>query len=215
MTDSIDNKNAHVFIDNVHKHNIKNDSDFLISNMPLKNSISILDVGYGTGNLLLKLRETPYEIIEYGVEKSQLLYEHSREELLKRRVNIFCSDFENWSINRQFDIITMSFYLHHVNDFSKHLKKAFSMVNNTGIIIILDRIALNNEAKIEFRSYWEAYYASKHEWHEECPNIFTREELINIANSNGFTIEEFILVPNDNRKGTENFPKTLVIIKHQ
>lgn len=213
MTDSIDNIDALVFIDNVYKHNIKNDSDFLISNMPLKDSINILDVGYGNGNLLLKIQNTTYKVNAYGVEKSQLLYEHSREQLLKSKVNIFCEDFENLSIDKQFDIIIMSFYLHHVDDFSKHLIKAFSMLNNNGIIIILDRIALNHEAKIEFTTYWEEYYSSEHEWHEECPSIFTREELINAAKNEGFTTEDFIIVPNDFRKGTEKFPKTLVIIK--
>lgn len=213
MTDSIDNKDAALYLENVHKHNIAKDSEFLLSQLKLRNSMYILDVGYGTGNLLFKLKNTLYDINAYGVEKSEALFEHSREQLQKAKVNIFCEDFEAWSTGERFDIIIMSFYLHHVGDFSKHLAKAISMLKSDGTVIILDRIALNDKSKEEFRVFWEQHYASAHEWQEECPGIFTREELISSLKSMGYAPEAFVLVPMDNRKGTENFPKTVAVIK--
>lgn len=215
MKDSIDDNNALTFISNVHKHNIKNDSDFLLANILIKDSLSILDVGYGTGNLLLKIKSQTYKTDVYGVEKSKTLYEYSKEKLLKEKINIFYTDFWEWSVDKQFDIIIMSFYLHHVNDFAKHLEKAIPMLNHNGKIVILDRIAKDDAAKKEFYFYWEEYYSSKHEWDEECPHIFSRQELIDTLKNRDFDIGEFILVPNDSRQGTENFPKTLVVIKSQ
>lgn len=215
MADSIENNDALLFIENVHKHNIENDTGFLLSQLPLRNSLNILDVGYGTGNLLLKIKNTQYDINAYGVEKSRVLYEHSKEILLKSKVNICCLDFEHWSENVKFDIIVMAFFLHHVDCFSDYLKKAFSLLNSQGMLVIMDRIALDYDSKLEFKSYWEKHYAATHEWREECPSIFTRAELQKIVEDNDLYLSEFILVPHDARHGAEKFPKTVAFIKRE
>lgn len=214
MNDSIDNKNAELFIKNVKNHNIENDTDFLISKIFFKNKIKILDIGYGTGKLLSKMRDQSKEINLYGVEKSKILYEYSKKSLLDKNIKTYCKDFENWKTDNTFDYIIMSFYLHHINNFSKHIFKALSLLNDNGILIIVDRIGITEDSKEEFEKYWKEYYANTHEWQEECPKIFTKEDLINTVKLKQFYVNDFIKVPNDTRKGTENFPKTIAFIKN-
>lgn len=213
MTDSIDNINAIKFINNVDKHNITNDIDFLVTQISDKANLNILDVGYGTGRLLSKLRDINQDINLYGVEKSLTLFEHSKNELTKENIQIFCSDFEKWDTKIKFDTIIMSFYLHHINDFSVHINKALNILNGEGKLIICDRIAIDDNAKLEFLEYWTTYYANQHEWDEECPNIFTKQELQSVIEKANCRIELYEKVPNDNRNGTMNFPKTIAIIK--
>ncbi|WP_462410642.1 class I SAM-dependent methyltransferase [Neobacillus sp. Marseille-QA0830] len=212
MADAIDHEDAITYLQHVDKHNIQNDSDFLLGHLPLQDSKCLLDVGYGSGQLLSKVLNAPYRLEAYGVEKSEALYEHSMQLFENKNIQLICTDFMDWQTDVRFDVITMSFYLHHV-DFSRHLTKALSLLDEGGVVIILDRIAMDEAAKREFRGYWEEYYAAQHEWYEDCPAIYTREEVDRVVRAAGFITGKFIPVPNDRRKGTENFPKTLVVVK--
>lgn len=211
--DSIDGHNAKVFIENISNHNIDNDCDFLLSLIPTQPVKNILDVGFGTGAFLSSAKKK-LQVDVVGVEKSRCLFEYTKPVRDNLNIVAYCEDFSNWVSHEKFDVIIMSFYLHHVADFSSHLGKALSMLNPSGRLIIMDRIALDEKAKDEFNEFWDKEYKAAHEWEEEKPKIFSREQLMTSAASNDFNQIDFYLVPTDTRKNTRNFPKTIAIIKN-
>ena len=211
--DSIDNYEAVVFLKNVHKHNIESDTDFIIENMEGKDAINILDVGYGSGILLKKMREKFNVANIFGVEKSHKIFDEMLNELKKYKVENFCSDFENWNTSVKFDIIIMSFYLHHINNVEIHINRALEYLKVNGKIIVVDRIAKDNNAKLEFIKYWHEYYKFKHEWNENVPALCTQAQIEKIIGKKNYIISKTMYLPNDNKVETINFRKTLLIIE--
>lgn len=211
--DAIDLHNGELFVRNISKHNIEGDTIFLISHIPYLSIKSLLDVGYGTGTLLLKIKELNRNIKAIGVDKSRYLFNNTHEVMTASGISVYCEDFIYWSSFERFDIIIMSFFLHHIEAFQLYLQRAFSMLKPNGRVIIMDRIAVNERAKNEFTVYWTEEYKDAHEWDEDCPNILSKEDLITVAHANGYFDVNFYKVPNDNRKGTQMFPKTLAILR--
>lgn len=212
MGDVIESVNAEVFLKNVDKHNIKNDTDFLISELKLTDHDYILDVGYGRGDLLKKLRGKNETLMLYGIEKSKVLFDHSWEVFEKRGINNYHEDFNEQCFDTKFNLIIISYYLHHVDDYRKHIEKSLELLKVGGTIYIVDRIACSDDAKLEFKEYWEKHYYAQHEWHEECPRILTLEDIENVVQANNAVVDNIKLVPNDSRVGVGNFPKTLIRI---
>lgn len=210
--DAIENADAMCFIENIKNHNVEGDSDLLLSYLARRRMKKMLDVGFGTGILMSKVKES-LDIDVFGVEKSQYLYEHTQRMRDKLGITAYCVDFLNWSSDEKFDAIIMSFYLHHVDVFQTHLKKALSMLNPNGSLLIMDRIALDENAIDEFDAFWREEYEDAHEWNEDKPNIFSRKQLICAAQANGYGMPLFHVMPTDTRKRTQRFPKTIAIVE--
>lgn len=207
--DSIDGDNARIYIENVHNHDIDHDTDWLTSN--ILRFDSFLDCGCGSGKLLKKLRAKYPESDLFGVEKSKVLVDYIKRCMID--VSLHNIDFLNFNSERKFDAIMFSFFLHHVYDQKQFLYKAINMLSKDGIIYIYDRIGKNEAAKKEFEIYWNSFYKNDHEWEEELPRLYTIFEIEEYVNNIGFSVISVQQAEHDTKKGTHNFPKTLIKIK--
>ena len=179
----------------------------------MKDDTRVLDVGYGTGHLLEKLAARFPDVTLSGVENSRELYAHSQSKLSSSGIRVACADFASFAPESTFDVVIFSFFLHHTADFRVHLGKALSLLNEGGKIVIADRIAMTDAAKGEFKKYWEAHYCSQHEWKEDCPVMYSRQDLKLFSQARGLVLGTFVLNPHDDRRECENFPKTLVTVE--
>lgn len=215
MSGAIENQDAQLFIENLEKHNIGSDTDYLVSHLKAIEADSVLDIGFGRGDLLCKLGKSNKFKTLVGIEKSVELFENAFDDFKDLKIDCIKGDFLKHEFDQKFDIIIMSFYLHHLEDYKEHLKKAALLLSSDGVIVIVDRIARDDQAKEEFKGYWTAYYKAIHEWHEECPNLLTLKEIGVEMTTYDLKIDDVMFVPNDKRKGVENFPKTLVKISRR
>lgn len=204
---------AIAFLSHLQNHSVDNDSTYLLSQLPLSTHCSLLDIGYGSGTLLQRIRTLDNTINLFGVEASKELFQMTAKSLLQDRVEIFLGDMLDYLPNQVFGIIVMSFFLHHLADPNKYLSHAVPWLDTNGIIAIMDRIALTPQEKAKFPAFWHDQYANQHEWHEECPNILTRMEYEEMLRQNRLRVVDISIVPNDNRPGTSGFPKTVVLAK--
>lgn len=208
---AIDDRNATQYLEHVWNHGIVNDAAFLVSKINFNKKLSILDVGYGSGYLLKLLKTKKKPLSLSGVEISKKLYIKSCKTLQKIGVKAHNTDFLNLPAYPSYDIVIMSFFLHHVNNPTRYIDHCNKLLLKNGRLVIMDRIAVTDEDKDSFLNYWEEYYSKKHEWREECPNLLTMDEVKKKLSQFSMSIEVETLVPNDNRAGAAGFPKTLII----
>ena len=212
MSGTIEHLDALLFIQHLEKHNIGSDTDYVLSRLKMIGAASVLDVGFGRGDLLHKMSNTKQFKLLVGIEKSTALFENAKKTFYDLDIETIHGDFLEYEFSQKFDVVVMSFYLHHLDDYKKHLKKAVTLLNTEGVMVIVDRIARDEHAKEKFRVYWNEYYREQHEWHEDCPTILTLEEIVDEITAYNLEIKFIMHLPNDNRKGVGNFPKTLVEI---
>jgi hypothetical protein len=104
----------------------------------------------------------------------------------------------------------MSYFLHHCEDASLHLRNAADMLPHGGRLYILDRVAIDQSALDAFPLFWEEHYRAAHEWREEMPRLATVSGLIDAAKEAGFDFVRRLVCPHDRRDGAGRFPKTLM-----
>jgi len=201
------------YLANLDKHGIHQDVDYLIYSLPTEKAESLLDVGYGSGLLLKKVRSVRKHMVLTGIEVSQAMYSHTRKFMQKNDIEVINADLLACKLKRKYEIIVMSFYLHHTLCPKQHLKCAKTLLMPFGALYIMDRIAITAHDKESFPLYWNDYYAQKHEWWEECPNILTRDEYRDLFTSLDMSVVLMEVVPHDNRQGADGFPKTLCVAK--
>lgn len=208
----ITGRDADLYIDNVLRHGLHEDTRWLIDVGRFPVGCRILDVGCGTGTLVRALAgEKQFARSVHGVELSRELADHSRRHVSGDSV-ITHADFLLWSPPEDWqpDTVVMSFYLHHTGDVVPHLKKAAGLLPHGGRLYILDRLALNRLALDTFPQFWKEQYRQAHEWHEEIPNLMMFDSLADAAQECGFKLVRRTVCPHDRRVGTEGFPKTLM-----
>ncbi len=210
--DSIEEGDATIYLENIDKHGIDDDIDFLVNRLGLTANSRVLDCGYGSGRLLINIRKMFPSTSLYGVEKSKTLFNYSVKDFTKNNIIVECNDFLNYKNNQKFDTIIMSFFLHHVLQLDSYIKHALELLNTNGQLIILDRIAIDTNAKESFITFWDDQYKEAHEWDEDIPNIFTLGDLSKVL-VKGYSIENTEILLHDKRPGVKNFPKTFVVVK--
>lgn len=110
------------------------------------NSIKVLDIGVGTGNLSQKYLNKGYNII--GIDQSRQMMNVAKQKYpnLKVRLGEFLKiPFSN----SEFDIIVSTYALHHLNDDEKELavKEMIRVLKDNGKIVIGDLMFENNVKK--------------------------------------------------------------------
>ncbi len=210
MTGAIELEEAESYLKNVHKHQLKLDVEFLhkFSGFPV--ATTTLDVGFGSGYLLLHLAKDPRSKRKlFGIEKSKQLYDSNRNVLNSVGVTAYNGDYLNWQNDERYmlNYIVMSFYLHHQKDPQEHILHSSNLLTKGNKLIIYDRVADTNDDKKKFFKYWSEYYQNEHEWNEECPNILTEQELFSIAEKSGLRFVRSAVAKHDTRAGASGFRK--------
>lgn len=132
---------------------------------------TLLDIGAGTGDFLIKAKDVGWEIL--GVEPS----EKARSLALSKGVTII----ENTEIleDHSVDVITMWHVLEHVPDIEKQIKELKRLLKPSGTILIAVPNFNSFDAK-HYGTYWAAYDVPRHLWHfsrTAMHKLFAREKL--------------------------------------
>lgn len=101
---------------------------------------NVLDIGFGTGTLILKLYEHGYRI--YGQDFSEKMFEIAQEKMPDAK--LFIGDISNGLVEplleNKYDAIISTYSLHHLTDDEKvtFLKDLLNQLNKCGVIYIGD-----------------------------------------------------------------------------
>jgi SAM-dependent methyltransferase len=204
---------ARLYINHVASHGLHEDIRWLLDVGRFPVGCCVLDVGCGTGTLVAALAaEKQFARSVIGVELSQELADHACRTVNGTGGTVVHSDFLSWTppAGWQPDTSVMSYFLHHCEDSSRHLRRAAAQLPHGGRLYVLDRVALDQSALDAFPRFWEEHYRAAHEWPEDMPRLTTASGLLDAAKDAGFAFVRRQICPHDRRAGAERFPKTLM-----
>ena len=96
------------------------------------NKIDILDVGCASGNFI-NYCNTTYKWNTFGIEPSKGAYSLA---IKKNKKNIYNTNFENFSLNKKFDVISFWASFEYCTDIDFVLKKIKTLLKKRGLLLI-------------------------------------------------------------------------------
>ncbi len=111
------------------------DGQKFIDAMQLDSTISVLEIGVGTGRLALKV--APECKCLCGIDVSPKTIERAAENLsLYENVRLICADFMTYEPEERFDVIYSSLTFMHIKDKAAAVKKVASLLNEGGLFVL-------------------------------------------------------------------------------
>ena len=132
--------NVSNYLKHVNNHGIDNDSSFFVSQIPLHEGALFLDVGYGCGILLKKLKNRQPNNSFVGIEYSLEMSRRIAPELNKIGIKTECIDYFHYFSKDKFDVILFSFVLHHFAYTQAAIEHAITLSRYGSYICMADRI---------------------------------------------------------------------------
>lgn len=128
-------------IDQRNKYVIEIASNFLPKNA------KILDVGCGTGELVIDLSKIGYD--SQGIDFSKAMIKKAREQAIKNKIQkeiFICESFFDYKFNKKFDMISANGFIEYISEkeLEKFLIKSYELLSKNGILIINSRNRLFN-----------------------------------------------------------------------
>lgn len=121
-----------------------------------KSTISILDIGCGTGDFLFRAKEEGWKV--FGFEPNEKAKAISKS----KNINLI-DDLDSYQ-KHSFDVITMWHVLEHVPDLDKQIKQIKTLLKPDGLLIIAVPNYKSYDASF-YKSDWAAYDVPRHLWH--------------------------------------------------
>ncbi|PWU01209.1 MAG: class I SAM-dependent methyltransferase [Bacteroidetes bacterium] len=145
-------------------------------------TISILDIGGGTGWLLNEIKK-----YENRVRFTQVvdINEEAGDQAKSAGHEYFCGTIEQFQTEAKFDVILLLNLIEHVQDPLETLKKCRALLKPNGIIILKTPNYLSLDAKIFRDKNWGGYHCPRH-W-----TIFNKSSFTNTASNAGLRIKKF------------------------
>ncbi len=139
----------------------------------------ILDIGCGTGDLLVACESNGWEI--NGVEPSEKAKELASSKISSR--DLLVENLEDLSNDNdlRYDVITMFHVLEHVPNLLEYVERLKQLLTEDGCLII----AVPNYKSYDaghYKEFWAAYDVPRHLWH------FSQEAIQYIFESNRFVV---------------------------
>ncbi len=110
----------------------------LIKNLEIskKNNLTVLDIGCSNGFKTYSLfnKDNVERVIGIDWSNDAIIEANSRYK--NDKFSFICDDIYNHNFDITFDIVYISFVLHHSEDKLKLLSKVYSLLNNHGVIIV-------------------------------------------------------------------------------
>lgn len=161
-----------------------------------KKSGKLLDIGCGTGRFIFYLTKTAKKDWKaIGVEPDITSTNFGKE---KYGVEIINDKFEDIHLDEKFDVITLWDVIEHVENPELLLKKAYSLLNEQGIMIIRTPNYESLDAKL-FAECWAGFDAPRHNF------VFGKSLLVNLLKNHDFNI----VYTTTKIGGYQNFLKSL------
>lgn len=133
---------------------LKNKLDLINSTHPNKGTI--LDIGAGTGDFLIRAKQNGWQIT--GIEPSE------KAKNIAINKGIAFANNTNDLFDQSFDVITMWHVLEHVSDLENQIKTLKRLLKKDGTIIIAVPNFKSYDAK-HYGEFWAAYDVPRHLWH--------------------------------------------------
>lgn len=146
--------------------------------IPATTNGAILDIGCGSGALLLKLRKAGWETI--GIEPDPNAAAHLTDDL---GFTVFSNIDDIKSSMKKFDLITLNHVLEHLPDPINTLQIISTFLAPNGRIVITTPNVESLASKI-FKSYWRGLEPPRHF------NLFSTISLTESLQISGFNVEE-------------------------
>lgn len=129
------------------------------------NNKTILDIGAGTGDFLLKASKEQWNV--FGVEPNKL----ARDKSSKKGINLkeTIEEIEE----EKFNVITLWHVLEHLPDLQNQLKNILNLLDKEGALIIAVPNYKSYDAK-KYKQFWAAYDVPRHLYH------FSKKSIIEI-----------------------------------
>lgn len=173
------------FWGNYFKHSSEKIVKIIYEEFGNNQKIRLLDLGSGTGTLLIKLSSYFPEARLVGVDISKEMVGIANQKLDKFKiynVEFKIGDINNVDFKEQFDIITCLNSFHHYENHDLLIKKIYYALDNNGIIILLDPI------KNGFlRGLW-VRLLKNHFFDELYARYFLKSELVDIFRKNNMSL---------------------------
>ena len=141
--------------------------------------LNALDVGGGTGWELNVLKQTDNRInftqvidLDVDAEKFALAYGHE----------YFCGRIEDFTSERQFDVILMLNLIEHLANPLEVLEQARALLSPAGIIIIKTPNIDSWDARLFRNKNWGGFHCPRH-W-----TLFTKESLLGLVEKTGLRV---------------------------
>ena len=145
-----------------------------------KDKKSLLDVGAGTGELLLAARRNGFQV--EGVEPNQ----DARDLALKKGIQLF----PRIEFQGKFQIITLWHVLEHIKDLDEEINKLKALLEDDGALFIAVPNFKSYDAK-HYGEFWAAYDVPRHLWH------FSRNSIAQLFAQHNMIVSEIKPMPFD------------------
>lgn len=139
----------------------------------------LLDVGIGGGELLAVAKE-----LQFDVEGLEIVEVQARHIAKVLGINIYISDFSEYTTNKRYNLITLGDVIEHIDDPVKSIQKAYELLDSQGILWI--STPNFNSAFAQFVKFEDAMWKEAGHLH-----YFTYHSLKMILEDNGFEIVDY------------------------
>lgn len=112
----------------------------------------LLDVGCGTGYLLIKAREQSLKASLTGVDFSMEMLEKAKQKLKGKNAKLYQADILEFMEEKDFDVITTADAFHHFTEPEKSIMKMSSLLKKGGKLIVMD---INFKPLFLFNLLWK------------------------------------------------------------
>lgn len=172
---------------------------------------SVLDVGCGTGDFLLKCKKNGWNVV--GVEPNSNAYNLAKTKLSKGRASKIYSDIIVMNTEK-FDVITLWHVLEHVPNLSEYILKLKSLLKPNGVLLIAVPNYKSYDASY-YKIFWAAFDVPRHLWH------FSKKSIQFLFSEQNMAIEKILPMKFDSfyvsllsekyKNGKNNFIKAFCI----
>lgn len=101
-------------------------------------SLSILDLGCGTGAMAFYLANNGHKVVGIDISKKaiSIAKESTKHLQLKGEACFFCKDIKNFKTKQKFDLVICSEVLEHIKNDANVLKKIFRFLKKNSVLVI-------------------------------------------------------------------------------
>ena len=125
-----------------------------------KKNRKALDIGCGTGNILIKLSDLGFDVIGIDISRQMLNVLSEKGYPADRLICTEADDFLERYEDDKFDVITCGSVLHHLPDYLGCLSKAIRLLNSGGVLLVTHEPvrAVDQQQNKSHLSLWAAVH---------------------------------------------------------